>query len=177
MSDKETKATKETFYFKSKEDWKDALNKAPNDNWIKSRTLGAGKSSHYIPIQVQQALADIFFEEFDVFEETYQQIENEILCTVKVSCLPSYPNAEHRIISGTGAKPILAKSGSLVHKFPQGKITNSLEYCAPNARTSAIGNALSTFGNVFGRNLGRAVSTGYNMSSKAKENVKEKKQK
>lgn len=170
---KEEKQSKEIVNFKTKQDWKDALNKAPNDGWVKSRSLGLGKSSQYIPIPIQQALADVFFEEFDVFEEHYTQIENEILCTVKISCLPSYPNSEHRIISGTGAKPISAKSGSLVHKFPQGKITNSLEYCAPNARTSAIGNALATFGNVFGRNLGRAVSTGYNMSSKKRKDEKE----
>ena len=164
MSDE--KKTKENFSFKNKEVWKEALQQAPSDSWIKSRTLGGGKSSQYVPIQIQQALADIIFDEFDVIDEHYQQIENEILCTVKISVLPSYPNAEHRIITGTGAKPIAAKSGSLVHKFPQGKITNSIEYCAPNARTSAIGNALATFGNVFGRNLGRAVSAGYNLSKK-----------
>lgn len=170
--EKDKKQTTETHNFKTKEDWKNALNQAPNEGWVKSRSLGAGKSSKYIPIPIQQALADIIFDEFDVFEEHYQQIENEILCTVKISCLPSYPNAEHRTISGTGAKPIAAKSGSLVHKFPQGKITNSLEYCAPNARTSAIGNALATFGNVFGRNLGRAVSTGFNMSKNKKNGKK-----
>jgi len=161
--------TKETHRFATKDAWREAISQAPKESWIKSRNLGAGKSSQYIPIPIQQALADILFDEFDVFEEHYQQIENEILCTVKISCLPSYPNAEHRIISGTGAKPIAAKSGSLVHKFPQGKIPNSLEYCAPNARTSAIGNALATFGNVFGRNLGRAVSAGYSMSQKTEK--------
>lgn len=166
------KETVETHRFKSKDAWRDAINQAPKESWVKSRSLGAGKSSSYIPIPIQQALADIVFDEFDVFEEHYQQIENEILCTVKISCLPSYPNAEHRIISGTGAKPIAAKSGSLVHKFPLGKIPNSLEYCAPNARTSAIGNALATFGNVFGRNLGRAVSAGYNMGGSKPEKKK-----
>jgi hypothetical protein len=158
--------TKETYRFASKDAWRDAINQAPKESWIKSRSLGAGKSSSYIPIPIQQALADILFDQFDVFDEQYEQIENEILCTVKILCLPSYPNAEYRTISGTGAKPIAAKSGSLVHKFPLGKIPNSLEYCAPNARTSAIGNALATFGNVFGRNLGRAVSAGYSMAPK-----------
>lgn len=166
------KESTELFNFKDKESWKEALNKSPAESWIKSRTLGAGKSSSYIPIPIQQALADVFFDEFDVIEESYFQIENEVLCTVVISFLPSYPNAEHRKMSGTGAKPIAAKSGSLVHKFPQGKITNSLEYCAPNARVSAIGNALSTFANVFGRNLGRAVSTDYNMAGKMKKSKK-----
>ena len=85
------KETQETHRFKTKDSWRTAINQAPKDIWIKSRNLGAGKSSSYIPIPIQQALADILFDEFDVFEEHYQQIENEVLCTVKISCLPSYP--------------------------------------------------------------------------------------
>lgn len=167
--------TEEIHNFKSRQDWLDALNKAPNESWIKSRSLGGSKKSFYMPIPIQQALSDIFFDECDIIKESYQQVENEILCTVTISILPSYPNAEHRTITGTGAKPIAASSGSQVDKFPRGKITNSLEYCAPNARISAIGNALSTFANVFGRNLGRAVSMGYNMSSKLKKEKPKKK--
>lgn len=155
--------------FKNREEWRKALNKAPNDGWIQKRTLGGGKSSQYVPIPVQQALADIFFDEFDVFDESYTQIENEIICTVKIQILPSYPNSEHRVISGTGAKPISARSGSKPEDFPKGKIANALEYQAPNARSSAISNALDTFANIFGRNLGRAVSAGYNMSEKKKK--------
>lgn len=158
-----------THKFKNRKEWRAALDKAPNDGWIQKRTLGGGKSSQYVPIPVQQALADIFFDEFDVFDEQYMQIENEILCTVKIQILPSYPHSEHRVISGSGAKPIAARSGSKVENFPAGKITNSLEYCAPNARASAISNALDTFANIFGRNLGRAVSAGYNMGEKKKK--------
>lgn len=154
--------------FKSRADWREALNKAPNDSWMKKRTLGGGRSSTYVPIPIQQALADVFFDEFDVFDESYMQIENEIICTVKIQILPSYPHSEHRVISGSGAKPIAASSGSKAESFPKGKITNSLEYCAPNARASAISNALDTFANIFGRNLGRAVSAGYNMDGKKK---------
>jgi hypothetical protein len=163
--------------FETREAWKDAVNSAPKDTWVKTRSLGGDKKSYYIPIPVQQALADLFFDEFDIIEEKYQQIENEILCTVKVSCLPSYPYSEYRTMTGTGAKPIAARSGSLIEKFPKGKITNSLEYCAPNARISAISNAIETFGNVFGRNLGRAVSTGFNFSSKKPKVAKVKKEK
>ena len=91
--------------------------------------------------------------------------------------LPSYPNADYRIVTGTGATPIQAKSGSLIEKFPRGKLTNSLEYCAPKARTSAISNALSTMGNVFGRNLGRAVSAGFKFAKEEKSKKKKSKKK
>jgi len=157
--------TEEKHKFKDKESWQAALNCAPNNNWIKSRSLGAGRTSKYIPIERQQGLADYFFDECDVFDEKYTNILNEILCTVKISILPSYPNSEQRIISGTGAKAILCKSGSMAENFPKGKISNSLEFNAPAARAAAISNALSTFGNVFGRNLGRAVSAGFNLAN------------
>lgn len=154
----DTKQTIEEHNFPDRKEWVDALNQAPESGWIKKRSLGGNKNHSYVPIAIKQALADIFFDEFDVFNETYQQMENEILCTVKINVLPSYPNANPRTISGTGAKPIAARSGSAPEKFPVGKITNSLEYCAPKARISAIANALETFANIFGRNLGRSVS-------------------
>ena len=171
-----SKETEEQFNFPDRQAWQAALNKAPQDNWIKERNLGRSKS-HYIPIAIQQAVADIFFNEFDVFEEKYTPIINEVLCTLKISVLPSYPNAEHRIISGTGVKPIQCSSGSTPEKFPRGKITNSLEYNAPAARSGAIGNALATFGNIFGRNLGRAVSAGYNLTDNKRKAKKKKKKK
>jgi hypothetical protein len=175
MSDE--KQSVERFNFPDKQAWKKALQASPKSSWIQTRSLGGNKSSKYMSIPIQQALADIFFEECDVIDESYQQVENEILCTVKMSVLPSYPNAEHRIIAGTGAKPIAARSGSRIEKFPVGKITNSLEYCAPNARVSAIGNCLSTFGNIFGRNLGRAVSTDFSLAAPSSKKDKKKKKK
>lgn len=162
--------TERKYTFKNKEDFQKALNQAPKESWVKKRNLG-NKSSLYLPIQYQQALADIIFDEFDVIDAKFQQITNEILCTVTIRFLPSYPYAEHRTMSGTGAKPIQASSGSFVDRFPKGKIINSLEYCAPAARTAAISNALSSCGNVFGRNIGRAIEANYNLS----ENKKKKK--
>lgn len=162
--------TKIKYRFQDEETWKKALDCAPSSDWVKERKLGGNKVSKYVPIPVQQALADTFFKEFDVVDAKYQVIANEILCTVKINIVPNYPNSNDRIISGSGAKPIQAYKGSKVESFPKGKITNSLEYCAPAARSNAISNALNTFGNVFGRNLGRAiVSDGYNMNKSKKK--------
>lgn len=168
-SKKNEEETEQVHMFKSRKAWRDALNNAPNQKWVATRQMGQ-KESIYVPIQYQQALADVMFDEFDVIDAKYDRVINEIICTVKISILPSYPNAEHRIISGTGAKPIAAVRDSNPAEFPKGKIPNSLEYCAPAARSGAIGNALATFGNVFGRNLGRPVSMSYNLSPKKKEN-------
>lgn len=163
--------------FKDRESWQAALNAAPNASLIKSRTLGASKKSIYLPIEYQQALQDVFFDEFDVIDEKYQVVFNEIICTVKCQGLPSYPNAEHRIFTGSGAKPIQCDANSQVSKFPRGKKTNALEYNLPAARTTAISKCLETIGNIFGRNLGRAVEANYNMVTRLKDKTSKKKNK
>lgn len=174
---KEDNTTEEKFNFKNKESWQKALNAAPNESWLKKRNLGGTKKSTYLPIQYQQALQDVFFDEFDVIDIKHDVIVNEIVVHVKCQGLPSYPNSEYRIFSGSGSKPIQCDANSSTYKFPLGKKTNALEYNLPAARTAAISNALGTIGNVFGRNLGRAVSSNYNMSDKLRKKDKPKKSK
>ena len=63
-TDKENKKEiKETYNFKSREVWMEALNAAPAPAWIEKRSVG-NKDLPYISIAVQQALADMFFNEF-----------------------------------------------------------------------------------------------------------------
>jgi hypothetical protein len=157
------------FNFKDLEAFKEELQKAPPPGWVKTRDLGGSKKSSYVPLAIQQALADHFFRECDVAQETYQVIVNEILCTVKLSLLPDFPHAEHRYITGTASKPIQMDSQSTPSKFPLNKKANALEYNAPAARSAAISNALTTFANIFGRNLGRDVSNDYSIKPKTKE--------
>jgi len=161
--------SKEITSFKSRQDWQEALNAAPKSGWIKSRDLGGGRKSKYMPVTVQQALADIFFLEVDVIDIQQKVVVNEIVTVVKISILPSYPNSDHRIISGVGSKPIQMRKGGVASNFPERKLTNSLEYCSPASKSAALSNALASFANVFGRNLGRKVSDGYNLSKNKKK--------
>ena len=178
MSEEKTEIpSKEDFNFKDKESWRTAINAEPNSSWIKERGIGRGKKVPYVPIEVKQSLQDVFFDEFDVVDAKFEVIVNEIICTVKISALPSYPNSEYRNISGSASKPIQCSSGSSPNKFPLGKITNSLEYNLPAVRSSAISNALETIGNVFGRNVARSVSNGYNMVEKMNKSKKKSKSK
>jgi len=151
----------EVYQYKDKETWTQALQNSPPESWIKSRSLGNGKSSKYIPLGIQQALGDKFFRECDVVEENYQLIVNEILCTIKICYLPDYPHAEHRYMTGSGSKPIQMDANSSASKFPIGKKTNALEYNAPAARAAALSNAFTTFANLFGRNLGREMASDF----------------
>lgn len=161
---------KQVFQFKDRESWIQALQNEPNEGWVKERVLGGGKTSHYVPLPIQQALADKFFRECDVIEEKYQVIVNEILCTVKICILPDYPDSEHRYITGTAAKPIQQDQGSFASSFPNAKKPNALEYNAPASRSAAISNAFTTFGNIFGRNLSREIKTGFSFIRNKEEN-------
>lgn len=162
------KETEVKFRFKNHEDWFDALQEEPHPSWVKERNLGSRKNK-YVPLPIQQALADLIFKEFDVVEEKYQVIQNEILCTVKIQFLANYPDSEHRYMTGTAAKPIQQSSGSLASTFPDGKLINATEYNAPASRAAAISNALTTFANKFGRNLSREVKNDFSFSKKKEE--------
>ena len=96
----------QVFNFKNREDWIQKLQESPKEEWLKKRTLGGGKTSIYVPLFIQEALADLFFRECDIIEEKYSVVVNEIVFTVKLSILPDYPDSEHRIITGSASKPI-----------------------------------------------------------------------
>lgn len=151
------------FSFESEEAYKEALKKSPKKDWVKKRSLGGNKSSIFVPVQTIEAIADNIFSEWDVIDEKYEVFFNEILCTVKIKYIPSYPYAEERVCTGVGAKPIQCDKDSIPSLFPKGKKVNALEYNAGAARGSAICNAFSTLGNLFGRNLNRNVEYNYKL--------------
>lgn len=169
MIPEEKKAPKEyekTYAFTDLIDFKKGLEKAPHSSWVKSRDLSGSKKSKYVPLYIQEALADKFFRECNVISENYMVVVNEIVCTVKMSALPDYPDSEHLHFTGTGAKPIQADAGSTPSKFPLGKKTNALEYNAPAARSAAISNAYTSFANIFGRNLNRDAVNNFSIGKK-----------
>lgn len=152
--------TIEVYQFGSRKEWLEKLTEAPSPSLVKSRSLGGGKSSRYIPLGIQEALADMFFRECDLMDNILEVYNNQIIVRVKLSVLPNYPNAEHRIISGIGAKMVTSAK-------------NSLEYGAPASQAAAKSNALTNFGNIFGRNLNREFSDGFTFVKKTVEPLKD----
>jgi hypothetical protein len=169
MEEKEKEKESENVYkFTDRQNWFEALQESPDPSWLKERSLGGAKKHKYIPLPIQEALADLFFREFDVVAIETKVVVNEILLTVKIQFLPNYPDSDHRYMVGIASKPIQQSSGSFASQFPDGKISNSLEYNAPAVRSAAISNALTSFANVFGRNLGREVKNDFSFSKKKK---------
>ena len=150
-----TKETMAEYRFANHKEWKEAMQEAPSVKWIKNRDLSGSKSSSYIPIGIQEALADLFFREFDIVDTQIEVNGNQILAQVKINVLPDYPHAEHRTISGVAAR-VMTKAG------------NSLEYGARSAKNAAKSEALTDFSNIFGRNLNRDFANDFSYS-KAKK--------
>lgn len=109
----------------------------------------------YLPIEIQEALADVLFHYWNVIDEKYNNILNEIICTVKIEYMPNYPGADIHTCTGSAAHPITMLKGSKVAEFGEKKISNALGMALPASRSKAIGCALNSLGNIFGRNLGR----------------------
>lgn len=159
------------YNFSNDEEYKKALKASPKQDWVEKRSLGGSKKSSYIPLYIQTALADKLFQQWDVVDEDFRIVHNEIVYVVKIEYQPSYPGAELRRCTGVGAKPIQCDSSSVPSLFPKGKKTNALEYNAPAARSAAISNAFTTLGNIFGRNLNRNTNNNFSLDKKEKENV------
>lgn len=151
----------EHYSFKNRKDWHEALQESPNADMTMSRSLGSGKNSVYVPITIQEAMADVFFLECDIIEEKIEiynhvvgkEHNSQIILHLKLQILPNYPHSEHRVISGIASKMIQQKK-------------TSLEYNSPAAQSSAKSNALTNFANIFGRNLNRNFNNNYSFTRK-----------
>lgn len=154
----------ELFNFKSREDYLKFIDSVLPSEYVQTRELRAGVSISYYPTAIQESVADMAFRSWHVTDENYIVIANELACTVRITYCPDYPGAEEMMCTGSAASPIQMSSGSKVGDFPAAKISNALEYNLPSVRSKAIGCALETIGNVFGRNLSRKLNAKQTLS-------------
>ncbi len=153
----------EKYKFKNREEYIKALDSTLPDKFIKERDIGKKEKHRYIPSAIQQAVADDLFHYWNVTKEDYNNIVNELICTVSLTYVPGYPGATELYCTGSASKPIQMKSNSKATDFPANKIINALEYGLPSARSVAINNAFGTIGNIFGRNLARKLNKDENV--------------
>jgi hypothetical protein len=147
----------ELYQFANRQEYIEALDSVMPEKYHRTRKLGNNRSTTYLPIPIQEAVADMMWHEWNVVDESYQVFINEIVCTVKIAYTPSYPGANEQFCTGSASKPIQMRSQSKVEDFPNAKQQNALEYNIPSAKKTAIGNALEGVGNIFGRNIGREI--------------------
>ena len=154
----------ESYKFKNRQEYIKVLDSTMPDKYIQSRSLGASGVHKYLPQVIKEAIADDIFYSWNVIDENYTIITNELLCTVKIAYQPNYPDASEYICTGSAATPIQMESQSKISDFPLKKKKNALEYNAPSVRTEAIGNAFNLLGNIFGRNLSRKLNSSHAVS-------------
>ena len=70
----------EKFTFKSKEDYLKTLDSLMPSEYIDKRKLGGGRTVDYVPISIQQALADHLLSEWNVVEDVLFVMVKEIVC-------------------------------------------------------------------------------------------------
>lgn len=145
------------FNFTDRAAYLESLDSALPEKFYETRDLGGGKKAVYLPIAYQEAMADKMFLYWNVTNEEYTQLLNEIICVVRITFTPSYPGAEELYCTGAAAHAIQMDQGAKPSEIGLKKKPNALEYCLPAARSAAISKALESLGNIFGRNLNRTI--------------------
>lgn len=147
----------ELYKFKDRAQYTKALDSILPESYVQKRSIPSGEHKYY-PAAIKEAVADDIFQYWNVIDEKYMLLVNELVCTVKIVFCPSYPGSDELFCTGSAATPVQMDSGSSISSFPNNKKTNALEYNLPNVRTEAISKALETLGNIFGRNLNRKLN-------------------
>lgn len=145
------------YKFKNRGEYIKALDSILPESYIQTRKVASGTHKYY-PAPIKEAVADDLFHYWNVIDESYTALYNEILCTVKIVYCPSYPGADELFCTGSASTPVQMDANSDLSNFPNNKKKNALEYGVPNVQTEAISNALGRLGNIFGRNLNRKIN-------------------
>jgi hypothetical protein len=148
----------EKFLFENREAYLKKMDSLLPDDFKQVRNVGSGTHVYY-PHVIKEAVADMMFRYWNIVDEKYAIMVNELVCTVKVVFLPDYPDAQEQSCTGSASTPIQMDSGAKPSDFPAKKKINSLEYNLPSVRTEAVSNAFHSLGNIFGRNLNRLLNS------------------
>jgi hypothetical protein len=132
------------------------MNCSPEPSWVKKHPFGG---FNYLPIDKVEFLLKSIFKQFRIEVLSTSEMFNGVTCTVRLH----YKNPvtdEWDYHDGVGAESLQTKKGCSAADFASIN-TNALAMALPIARASAIKNAAMTFGNLFGANLNRRDTLGY----------------
>jgi hypothetical protein len=172
---KSDKKVYDEYRFNNRSEYMKLLDSTLPKRLEKSRSLSGSKKSLYYPIEVKEAVADNIFHYWNVVSEQFTQIQNELVCTVKLVYMPDYPGADELFCTGSAAVPVQMDANSKVTDYPKNKKLNALEYNLPGVRSESIGAALLTLGNIFGRSLNRKVPDDFSLRRISDKKVEKKK--
>lgn len=140
------------------------LNQPPTATWIKQHPL---YKNDYLPIDKVEFLLTIFFKVWRVEVKSVFQIANSVCVTIRLY----YQNPETSDFDwqdGVGAAPMQVDSGSKAMDSNAIK-NNAVMLALPIAETNAVKDAADKIGKIFGRDLNRKDTLGYDILIKNEE--------
>jgi hypothetical protein len=135
------------------------LNQPPQASWIKKHPL---YGNDYLPIDKVEFLLTVFFKIWRVEIKQVFQIANSVCVTVRLYY------GENDWQDGGGAAPLQVNSGSKSMDAEAIK-SNAVMLALPIAETNAVKDAADKIGKIFGRDLNRKDTLGYDVLIKNEE--------
>jgi len=141
------------------------LNQSPPDKWIKDHPIYKGVK--YLPIDKHEYLLKRLFQRFRIEILREGQLFNSVYCTVRVHYIDILTN-DWTFQDGTGAQDVQTKQGSSpanMQDINHGAISRGL----PTAESFAIKDACEKIGKIFGSDLNRKDTIGFELSQQTKD--------
>ena len=154
---------------------KSILNSPVNTKWLKNHPTA--KNVKYLPIDKIEILLDMVFQEWRIEILSISQLAQSVCVTVRVH----YKNpitGEWSFHDGVGASPLQTNAGKSAADLANIK-NNAVQLAAPAAKSYAIKDAVEHLGKMFGRDVNRSDTVGYEFlyeqedKPKAKDNSQE----
>lgn len=151
---------------------KSILNSPVNTKWLKNHPTA--KNVKYLPIDKIEMLLDMVFQEWRIEILSASQLAQSVCVTVRVH----YKNpitGEWSFHDGVGASPLQTNAGKSAADLANIK-NNAVQLAAPAAKSYAIKDAVEHLGKMFGRDINRSDTVGYEFlygqedKSKAEDN-------
>lgn len=136
---------------------KSILNAGVNKKWLKNHPTAKGVK--YLPIDKIEILLDMIFQEWKVEVLNISQLAQSVCATVRVH----YRNpitGEWSYHDGVGASPLQTNAGKSAADLANIK-NNAVQLAAPAAKSYAIKDAVEHLGKLFGRDINRSDTVGY----------------
>jgi len=143
------------------------LNQPPHKGWIKKHPL---YSNDYLPIDKVEFLLTCFFQTWRVKIKQVFQISNSVCVTVRLY-FKNPDTGEMEWQDGGGAAPMQVNSKSNPMDSNEIK-SNAVMLALPIAETNAVKDAADKIGKIFGRDLNRKDTLGYEVLVKDFTNAK-----
>ena len=136
---------------------KSILNSPVNTKWHKNHPTA--KNVKYLPIDKIEILLDMIFQEWRIELLSVSQLAQSVCVTVRVH----YKNpitGEWSFHDGVGASPLQTNAGKSAADLANIK-NNAVQLAAPAAKSYAIKDAVEHLGKMFGRDINRSDTVGY----------------